>query len=563
MILEKIDDSATSGKIAEPLEILRKRYFLSPDGVNANHATNLVEAAVNAVVSSQGEAPTYPIATKLPSISQVIEAAEVPARIVSDPEAYLRRLPFLIQGAVRAGHPFMVKNLIPTASLPALAAYYAVSPLMANGVTGEDAVQILMAEPACTSALSKLAGYDHTRSGGVFTFGGTGTNLYAIKVGLSKALPEHHMTGIREDVVVIESAPSHYSHRTATDWLGIGQNNLVRVTSNRDQTTNLGDLEEKMRGVIESGRKIACIVAVGGTTSNMGIDDVKRINEIREELKTEYNLSYNPHLHVDSVLGWAYLNFRSYDFAANPLDFKPTILQQIQKLIDRVSTYKYADSFGIDFHKKGYVAYTSSMLIVKHREDLMRLQRDGSTMAPLFHDDEAYNPGQFTLETSRSAANMLASWIALQTFGQEGYQVLLGHNLEMGEVFREGIESNMDKGLYLANQEYFGPDVFVRCYPSSVDPRVEYEIEMKDDQILKKNNEYTSRFFKWLSRNEQGFISKTTAAIFTDTGASMVALRIYPLSPYITEQTAKQLIAGLVKAKMQFNEEDNQNYVQK
>lgn len=563
MTLEKIGVPARSEKAAEPLEILRKRYFLSPDGENANHATNLVEVAVNAIVSSQGEAPTYPVVTALPSISQVIETAEVPARIVSDPEAYLRRLPFFIQGAVRGGHPFMVKNIIPTASLPALAAYYAVSSLMANGVTGEDAAQILMAEPACASALSKLAGFDHTRSGGVFTFGGTGTNLYAIKIGLSKALPGHHMTGVREDAVVIESAPSHYSHRTAADWLGIGQNNLERVSSNRDQTTNLEELEEKMRSVIESGRKIACIVAVGGTTSNMGIDDVKRINEIRERLGMEYKLSYSPHLHADSVLGWAYLNFRIYDFAANPLGFKPEILQQIRKIVDRVETYRYADSFGVDFHKTGYVAYTSSMLIVKDRQDLMRLQRDRSTMTPLFHDDQAYNPGQFTLETSRSAANMLASWIALQTFGQEGYQALLGHNLEMGAIFRDGIKNNVDKGLYLANQEYFGSDVFVRCYPSGVDPQAEYEIEMKNDRALQRNNEYTSRFFKWLSRNEQGFVSKTTAAIYTDTGASMVALRIYPLSPYITEKTAKQLINGLAKAKMQYNAGEEQNYVQR
>ncbi len=534
------------------LDTLRQQYFLDPSGKNADHAANLVKTAVNAVVSSQGVGPTYPI-TELPPISQVIEGAEVPARMVSDPEAFLTKLPSFIQGAVRAGHPFMVKNIIPTASLPALAVHYAVSTLMANGVTGEDAAQILMAEIASASAISKLAGLDHTKSGGVFTFGGTGTNLYAIKIGLSKALPEHHMTGIKEDVVVIESAPSHYSHRTATDWLGIGQNNIIKVSSNRDQTTNLKELEESMRVAIESGKKIACIVAVGGTTSNMGVDNIQRINEIREGLRTEYNLSYNPHLHVDSVLGWAYLNFRSYDFKTNPLDFKPQTLQQIQKIVDRVTTWKYADSFGVDFHKTGYVAYTSSMLIIKNRQDLMRLQRDGSTMTPLFHDDEAYNPGKFTLETSRSAANMLASWIALQTFGQEGYQSLLGHSLEMGTVFREGIDNNIDKGLYIANQEYFGPDVFVRCYPVGTNSQVEYEIEMKDNRVLLKNNAYTSRFFQWLSRSEQDFVSKTTAAIYTDTGASMVALRIYPLSPYITEHTAKQLIDGLAKAKMQFD----------
>ena len=46
-------------------------------------------------------------------------------------------------------------------------------------------------------------------------------------------------------------------------------------------------------------------------------------------------------------------------------------------------------------------------------------------------------------------------------------------------------------------------------------------------------------------------------------GASMVALRIYPLSPYITEQTAKQLINELVKAKMQFDMEGDQNHAQR
>lgn len=540
----------------DPIVILREQYFLSPDGKNSDHAINLVRTAIDSVVSSQGESPTYPITDGIPSISQIVEESEVPLKMASDPEDYLKNLPSLIQGSVRAGHPYMVKNIIPTASLPALAVHYAVSPLMANGVTGEDAAQILMAEIASTSAISKLAGYDHTRSGGVFTFGGTGTNLYAIKIGLSKVLPDHNLTGVREDVVVIESAPSHYSHRTAVDWLGIGQNNLIKVPANRDQTTKLEILEEKMAEAMEAGRKIAGIVAVGGTTSNTGIDNIKEIAEMRDRLVDKFGLSYSPHIHVDSVLGWAYLNFRSYDFVTNPMGFNPRTLDLLQVLVARTSTFKYADSMGVDFHKTGYVAYTSSMLIVKNRQDLMRLQRDGSTMTPLFHDDQAYNPGQFTLETSRSAANMLASWVALQTFGQEGYQALLGHNIEMGTVFRAGIESNTDKGLYIANQEQFGPDVFVRCYPTGTNVETEYEAEMKNNQILTRNNEYTSRFFKWLTTRELSFVSKTTAAIYTDTGSSMVALRIYPLSPYITEETANQLIDELARAKTEFD--DNQ-----
>lgn len=557
MSTESRDQLSANRTPQEKLEILRDKYFFSPDG-NPGSALDLVSVAVNAVVSAQGEMPTYPISVGIPSISEILEKAEVPEFMVTDPVGYLKELPLVMQGAVKSGHPFMVKNIIPTASLPALAAYLAVSPYMANGVSGEDSAQILSAELACAAAISKLAGIDHTKSAGVFTFGGTGTNLYAMKIGLSKALPEHGKRGIYEDVVVIESAPSHYSHRTAVDWLGIGQNSLIRVSSHPDQTTKFDELEEKLTEAVKLGKKVACIVASGGTTSNMGIDDIERVYNLRERLVREYDLQYKPHIHADSVLGWAFLNFINYDFVGNPLEFKPQTLGQIKKIVSRIATLQYADSFGVDFHKSGYVAYVSSMLIVKDRQDFALLQREGSVMTPLFHDDEAYNPGKFTLETSRSAANMLATWVALQTFGQEGYQLLLGHAIEMGLAFREMIEEHAGAGLFIANQMQYGPDVFVRCYPAKADPRSEYDQEMSDDELLRKNNQYTTRFFEWFTKEmgdspESFAVSKSSAAIYTHTGAPMMALRIYPLSPYITEDTAKELVNRLVKAKSQFD----------
>lgn len=307
-----------------------------------------------------------------------------------------------------------------------------------------------------------------------------------------------------------------------------------------------------------SGKKIAAIIAVGGTTSNMGIDDILQVNAIRERLVQDYDLGYRPHIHVDSVLGWAFLNFKNYDFNQNPLEFRDQTLAQLKKILSRVTTFQHADSFGVDFHKTGYTAYTSSMIIVKDRQDFARLQRDGSVMTPLFHDEEAYNPGKFTLETSRSAANILATWVALQTFGQEGYQLLLGHAIEMGISFREAIAQHSDKGLLVANQMPYGPDVFVRCYPAEADPKNEYDQEMSNDELLRKNNQYTTRFFEWLNKEmgdspESFAVSKSSAAIYTYTGAPMMALRIYPLSPYITEDTAKELINQLVKAKIKFD----------
>lgn len=150
----------------------------------------------------------------------------------------------------------------------------------------------------------------------------------------------------------------------------------------------------------------------------------------------------------------------------------------------------------------------------------------------------------------------------MQTYGQEGYQSLLGHAIEMGVIAREQVEQHANEGLYIANQENFGPDVFVRCYPPHVDPKSTYENEMVDYKILKENNEYVTKFFKWLNKylegsNQPFAVSKSSAAIYTYTGHAMDALRIYPLSPYITEKTVKELVDRLVEAKVQFDQESN------
>lgn len=541
------------------LDVLKNNFFVRPDGKNMKIASKMVKEAVSNLIRNQGSSATYPETSGIPNLTNVISESIIPLQMNQKPSDLLKNLNHMIQGSVKAGNPYMVKNLIPIPSIPALASYLAVSLYMPNGVTGEDAGQVLLAEIACAAALSKLAGYDPGKSAGVFTFGGTGTNLYAMKIALSKVLPEHGLEGINNNnIVVIESAPAHYSHKTGANWLGIGQDNCIRVPSNPDQTTNLGELEEISEDLLKNGKVIACINIVGGTTSNLGIDDAQKVYEIRERLIKKYNLTYVPHIHMDTVLGWVFLNFKSYDFKDNPLMFSNAALGQIRKILERIETVKYADSFGVDFHKTGYVAYNSSMIIVKDKMDFMRLQRDMSIMTPLFQDDEAYNPGKFTLETSRSAANMLATWIALQTFGQEGYQALLGHAIEMGLVFRNEIEKNLNVGLYIANQENYGPDVFVRCYKNGIDPKMTYQREIHDDAELDNNSDYISKFALWLHKNvmdkPNGFaISRSSAAIYTHTGKPMVALRIYPLSPYITEDTAKELIRRLVKAKEEFD----------
>ncbi|MBQ0987764.1 hypothetical protein KBZ10_25240 [Streptomyces sp. F63] len=468
----------------------------------------------------------------------------------------LSQLRWWLAGSVKVHHHMFAKNIVPPPSFANLAALCAVSLFMPNGVTGEDAAETLSAELSCARAMARLVGYDPGQAGGLFTFGGTATNLYAINVGLSKAQPDHAERGIEPGVAVVGSWPAHYSQKTACAWLGIGTRNYLSAASLPDQTTDLESMEGACRDVLARGHRLACIMGAGGTTSNMAVDDFAEITAMRDRLVTDYELDYTPHVHADTVVGWAYLCFVDYDLSRNALGFSPPVVAKLARLVERLKTVRHADSFGTDFHKTGFAPYTSSMIVMRDGRDFSRLRRDGGVMTPLFHDKDAYNPGTFTLETSRSAANMVATWIGLQALGKQGMRRLLGHALEMAEALRRHVDAFATRDMTVINEHAYGPDVFLRCYPPD-DPAATGE-DFSDTGSVRRINQYVSDFFTWLSRQrvpeaEQIAVSKTSAAFYTPSGEPVVAVRVYSLNPHFSDSHAGELIMRLLKGKRQFD----------
>jgi L-2,4-diaminobutyrate decarboxylase len=464
-----------------------------------------------------------------------------------------------MQRSIKANSPYMVKNIIPQPSFVYLAAYLSSSLYMANAVTGEDAGEALKSELACAASIARLAGMDPQQASGVFTFGGTGTNLYALKIGLTKASPDYLIDGLNSNnLFVVGNKASHYSQQTAASWLGIGQSNYIKVKTNVDQTTNLEDLEMTCVRLLKEGKRIACIETVGGTTSHMAIDDIEKIYEMREKLVADFNLDYSPHLHVDSVWGWVWLNFVNYDFDSNPLQFEPQLLEKIEQKAHKVSKFKFADSFGVDFHKSGYIPYNSSMIILKNKDNFNLLKRPKDIMTPLFHDDEEYNPGVYTLETSRSCANILATWTTLKSLGQEGYQVLLGNAVSMRQLFVDAHSRFNKVGILVENTDLCTVDIFLRCIGTGADVQEEHEKELVDDDILNKNSKYTNDFFKWFTstyqdQNPDVAVSKSTASFYSHNGSPLAAWRICLMSSNNTKETISYIIDYIIEAKEVFD----------
>lgn len=289
----------------EYLEFLKNNFFLAPDSHNLDNLIGMLAAAIKAVVENQGNKATYQRFESKKSTSDIISDATIPENPEANPIEYLvNMLPRSLQGGVIASNPSMLKNVVSLPSFVYLAANTAASLYVQNGVTGEDSAEALNSEIKISAAMAELANYNKSKAAGLSTFGGTATNMYAFKIGMSKCSPEHIVTGIRKDIFVIGSKPAHYSHLSSAIWLGMGQNNYVQVRSHTDQTSDLEDMELKCRETIEKGGLLACIVGAGGTTSNMGIDDFAKIKQMRDKLVKDYNLNYIPHIHADSVIGW-------------------------------------------------------------------------------------------------------------------------------------------------------------------------------------------------------------------------------------------------------------------
>lgn len=90
---------------------------------------------------------------------------------------------------------------------------------------------VALAEAEAVGMTAQLVGYDPEQSGGVFTFGGTGTTLYGVKIGLEKACPQTMRKGRSEDAVVFVSDAGHYCAHNVAGWLGMGTENLVTIGS--------------------------------------------------------------------------------------------------------------------------------------------------------------------------------------------------------------------------------------------------------------------------------------------------------------------------------------------
>lgn len=145
--------------------------------------------------------------------------------------------------------PGVLYNVHPNVNIYSLAASLFSSLANVNFCMDIPGGKLILLEKAVVNYLNTLVGWDENSSTGIFTFGGKGTNIYALKLAIDKVSPESRHLGVSENLYVISNDLGHPCHIEVCNWLGIGENKCIRLKTNNNAVVEIEDFKRVFRGL--------------------------------------------------------------------------------------------------------------------------------------------------------------------------------------------------------------------------------------------------------------------------------------------------------------------------
>jgi L-2,4-diaminobutyrate decarboxylase len=224
---------------------------------------------------------------------------------------------------------------------------------------------------------------------GVFTSGGTQSNLQGLLLARDRALAIH---GDPARLRILASADGHFSVQKAARLLGLGDGAVVTVPVDASRRMDVAALGRALASESEAGLAPMAVVATAGTTDFGAIDPLPGIAGLCD--------GYDAWLHVDAAYGGGLL-------------VSPTR----RHLLDGI---QHADSVTIDYHKTWFQPVSASALVVRDRAHLRHVTWHADYLNPRPKKGEAAHPNQVdkSLQTTRRF-DALKLWLTLRVMGPE------------------------------------------------------------------------------------------------------------------------------------------------
>jgi glutamate/tyrosine decarboxylase-like PLP-dependent enzyme len=301
-------------------------------------------------------------------------------------EDYLRH-------SVRTGHKQFFNQLWSGFTVPGFLGDVFTSLANTSMYTYEVAPVATLMETELIGKMGNLAGFKDPE--GLFLTGGSNGNLQAMMIARNKILPGIKQEGFEtpKKLVVLTSREAHYSVEKAVNILGIGTDNVVKITT--DQTGRMipEELEITIEKSLEEGRLPFFINATAGTTVKGAFDPLNKIAPIVRK--------HNIWFHVDGSFGGTAL-----------LSPKHRVL---------LEGLEEADSFVWNAHKLMGLPLICSIFLVREKGHLLKTNSVSGTDY-IFHDEAfgGYDLGPMSLQCGRRV-DALKLWLSWKYYGDRDY----------------------------------------------------------------------------------------------------------------------------------------------
>lgn len=405
-------------------------------------------------------------------------------------------------------------------------------------------------EVKAITALANLVFYHIDSPWGIFTMGGTISNVYGGKIGIEKVAPGAMKKGLGNfSLCGIVSDAAHYSNATLAGWLGLGTDNLFSIPTDKNISMRLDLFEEKLEQLYSEGYQVAFVIATFGTTDAFGIDNIEQTRNIIERVCSKYGRP-TPQLHVDAAVGWFVTVLNEYHIKNNPFQLEDKTLNIIKTLQKYSKGLECADSVTIDFHKLGWGHYPASAFIVNRREELRNLFRNKDELPYFPEADARRDPALFTLETSRPAIGPFSVMATLNGLGLTGCQMLASHALEMARHLKEKL-SALDYCKVL-NMDTYGTNVVWWVLPKGRDASEIYNSIVAGNIEQEKYERYFSeirRLFDkrqaMLDPSKDARLSYTTSIGYSPNGIHLPAWKAVFFNPLTDDEVIQRIVDSI------------------
>ncbi|WP_340687897.1 aminotransferase class I/II-fold pyridoxal phosphate-dependent enzyme [Amycolatopsis coloradensis] len=344
-------------------------------------------------------------------------------------------------------HPSYAGHMVRPPHFAATVGYLATMLINPNNHAFDGGPATVEMEKEVVAQLSAMFGFD--ASLGHLTTSGTIANLEALYVARE----------LRPGRGVAFSEEAHFTHSRMCRVLGLESHT---VPADRRGRMDVEALEKLLRT-----QQIGTVVLTAGTTGLGAVDPIHEVLTLRER--------YDIRIHVDAAYGGFFTLLKGLDNAA-ALPPEPWL------------AISQCDSVVVDPHKHGLQPYGCGAVLFND-PDVDRFYAHDSPYT--YCASTEFNPGETSLECSRSGAAAAALWLT--------FQVLPPTSSGLGQVLAAGRRAALDWSDRIASSEflelYQEPELDIVTYFPVVRPASMKLIDQTSARMLENGTKDTDPVF--------------------------------------------------------------------